>query len=51
MNAGKKARVREQELGDRDALALIQRHHVKIRELLGQFPGGKEINTAGDSFF
>ncbi len=40
----------KQELGDRDALALIQQHHAKVRELLGQFEAGKEISTAGDSF-
>ena len=34
-----------------NALALIQQHHAKVREVLGQFPAGKEISTAGDSFF
>ena len=30
---------------------MIQRHHAVIREILGQFSEGEEIETAGDSFF
>jgi len=30
---------------------VIQRHHAVIREILGQFSEGEEIETAGDSFF
>src|SRR4051812_22645104 len=41
----------KQDLGDREALALIQRHHGLVRELLLQFKDGEEISTAGDSFF
>ena len=41
----------KQDLGDRDAIALIQRHHAVVREILGQFTEGEEISTAGDSFF
>jgi class 3 adenylate cyclase len=38
-------------LGDREAIPAIQRHHAVIREILGQFSEGEEIETAGDSFF
>lgn len=38
-------------LGDRDGVALIQRHNALVREVLGKFPDGQEISTAGDSFF
>ncbi|MSU33826.1 MAG: hypothetical protein EXS36_01700 [Pedosphaera sp.] len=41
----------KQDLGDHGAIEIIQRHHVLIRELLGQFKAGREISTAGDSFF
>ncbi len=41
----------KQELGDRDAVALMQKHHTMFRELLGKIPDGQEISTAGDSFF
>ena len=30
---------------------MIQRHHAAIREILGHFSEGEEIETAGDSFF
>jgi WD40 repeat protein/class 3 adenylate cyclase/tetratricopeptide (TPR) repeat protein len=40
----------KQQLGDRDAVALIQWHHALVREILGQFQTGQEIETAGDSF-
>ncbi len=40
-----------QDLGDREGLALIQRHHAVVRDILGQFKDGEEISTAGDSFF
>jgi serine/threonine protein kinase/class 3 adenylate cyclase len=41
----------KQELGEREAVALIRRHHVLIRETLSRFVEGEEIETAGDSFF
>jgi class 3 adenylate cyclase len=41
----------KQTLGDARAVTLIQRHHSALRILLGQFPEGEEIDTAGDSFF
>src|SRR2546425_12498543 len=41
----------KQDLGDRDGLALIQRHHALLRELLTKFHEGEEISTSGDSFF
>jgi class 3 adenylate cyclase len=41
----------KQELGDHDAVSLMQRHHGIVRDILHQFPGGEEISTAGDSFF
>ena len=41
----------KQILCDRTAIALVQRHHALIRELLARFPAGEENDTAGDSFF
>jgi Adenylate and Guanylate cyclase catalytic domain len=41
----------KQTLGDREAVAVIRRHHALIREILDQFSEGEEINVAGDSFF
>ena len=41
----------KQALGDRAAIALIERHHALIREALGRFAEAEEIDTAGDSFF
>jgi class 3 adenylate cyclase len=41
----------KQGLGDREAVPVIQRHHAVIREILGHFSEGEEIETAGDSFF
>jgi len=41
----------KQALGDREGVAVIQRHHATIREVLSQFSEGEEIETAGDSFF
>ena len=41
----------KQGLGDREAVIVIQRHHAVIREILGHFSEGEEIETAGDSFF
>jgi class 3 adenylate cyclase len=41
----------KQALGDREGVALIQRHHALVRELFGAFPEAEEISTAGDSFF
>ncbi len=40
----------KQALGEREAVALIQRHRADVRELLGRLPDGEEIETAGDSF-
>jgi sigma-B regulation protein RsbU (phosphoserine phosphatase) len=40
----------KQQLGDRAAAALFEKHHALIRETLSQFPKGEEIETAGDSF-
>jgi class 3 adenylate cyclase len=41
----------KQELGDRDAVALMQKHHTMVRALLSRYPEAQEISTAGDSFF
>ena len=41
----------KQVLGDRKAVSALQQHHAAIREILGQFSEGEEIETAGDSFF
>jgi class 3 adenylate cyclase len=41
----------KQELGDAQAMKLIQQHHTLVRELLSALPGATEIETAGDSFF
>jgi len=41
----------KQELGDSKAFALIQEHHFLLRQCLARFPDGREIETAGDSFF
>jgi class 3 adenylate cyclase len=41
----------KQTFGDREAVLVIQRHHAVIREILGHFSEGEEIETAGDSFF
>ena len=41
----------KQALGDRDGVALIQNHHARVRDILGQFQEAEEISTAGDSFF
>jgi len=41
----------KQEFGDRQVVALIQKHHAVVRELLAGFVGAREISTAGDSFF
>ena len=40
----------KQQVGDRTGATLIQQHHALVRELLRGFPGGEEIETAGDSF-
>src|SRR5205814_2205331 len=37
-------------LGEREAVALIKRHHALVREILERFREGDEIETAGDSF-
>lgn len=37
--------------GDGEAVALMQRHHALVREILARFKEGEEISTAGDSFF
>lgn len=41
----------KQELGDREAVRVMQVHHSEVRDLLRKYPGGEEISTAGDSFF
>ena len=41
----------KQDLGDRAAIEIIERHHAIIRATLAQFPDAEEIDTAGDSFF
>ncbi|MBI4661815.1 MAG: PEGA domain-containing protein [Verrucomicrobia bacterium] len=41
----------KQEMGDREAVRMIQWHHGLVRGLLKSIPGGEEINTQGDSFF
>ncbi|MFO1501293.1 MAG: protein kinase [Verrucomicrobiota bacterium] len=40
----------KQQLGDRAGARIIEEHHRIVREILGRFPGGQEIETAGDSF-
>ena len=41
----------KQTVGEREGVAAIERHHAAIREVLGEFNEGEEIETAGDSFF
>jgi WD40 repeat protein/serine/threonine protein kinase/class 3 adenylate cyclase len=41
----------KQDLGDQQAVAIVRQHHATIRQVLKGFPDGKEIDTAGDSFF
>ncbi|MBM3834847.1 MAG: hypothetical protein FJ403_16545 [Verrucomicrobia bacterium] len=41
----------KQELGEADAIALLQRHRQTIRDILRRFKEAAEIETAGDSFF
>jgi tetratricopeptide (TPR) repeat protein/class 3 adenylate cyclase/tRNA A-37 threonylcarbamoyl transferase component Bud32 len=41
----------KQDVGDQQAVIIIRQHHAIIRELLKGFAEGKEIDTAGDSFF
>lgn len=41
----------KQELGDREAVKMIQWHHGIVRGILRSIPGAEEINTQGDSFF
>src|SRR5687768_8375708 len=41
----------KQTLGDREGVALIQRHHAVVREILSSLADAQEIDTAGDSFF
>jgi class 3 adenylate cyclase len=38
------------ELGDRAWKVLVERHHAKVRALLGRYRG-QEVDTAGDGFF
>jgi len=40
----------KQEQGDPAAVALVQRHHALVREVLAGFADAEEIETAGDSF-
>ncbi len=42
--------ARKQQLGDRSSAQVFRQHHQIVRETLGQFPQGEEIETAGDSF-
>jgi len=41
---------RARELGDREWVDLLRRHHEIVRALLGRFRG-REVDTAGDGFF
>jgi class 3 adenylate cyclase len=41
---------RAAEVGDRGWKDLVERHHAKVRALLGRFRG-HEVDTAGDGFF
>ncbi len=41
----------KQELGDVAAAEIVARHDEILRELLARYPTGREIETAGDSFF
>lgn len=38
-------------LGDKAAIMLIQEHHALVRDVLKRYRGGREVETAGDSFF
>ena len=40
----------KQRLGDRASSAFFDQHHQIVRQTMGQFPSGREIETAGDSF-
>jgi class 3 adenylate cyclase/tetratricopeptide (TPR) repeat protein/TolB-like protein len=40
----------KQTLGDLAAQALINAHHERVRQILGEFADAQEIETAGDSF-
>ena len=42
--------ARKHDLGDRVSAEVFRQHHQIVRETLGQFPQGEEIETAGDSF-
>src|SRR5262249_25376589 len=41
----------KRDLGDREAVRMIQRHEGVVRGILQEFEEGEEISTAGDSFF
>ena len=41
----------KQDLGDSNAVSLIQRHHALVRKTLRSFVDAEEISTAGDAFF
>src|SRR5688572_20503588 len=41
----------KQDLGERTALELIERHDALVREVLARFKEAEEISAAGDSFF
>src|SRR5207245_2825452 len=41
----------KQDLGDLRGVAIIQKHHAVVREILSGLPEGEEISTGGDSFF
>jgi serine/threonine-protein kinase len=40
----------KQSLGDREGVALIERHHVLLRSVLEDFSDGVEISNSGDGF-
>ena len=37
-------------LGELKAVSLIREHHALLRQILGRFDEGQEVETAGDSF-
>jgi Adenylate and Guanylate cyclase catalytic domain len=40
----------KQTFGDREAVTMVQRHHAVIREILGRFSEGEEIETLATLF-
>lgn len=41
----------KQEYGDAQSMALINKHHAIVRQILGGTATGEEVSTSGDSFF